>query len=93
MFIGGPLAFYVADLIRRGGGQPGAGGGRTSAKLWFWGSMLACGELYGGFMVCLSLYLSWGYGLFAKIWFYTQTFAPEWLSGNANLDTDSFMKL
>ncbi len=38
VFIGGPLALYVCELIRRGGG----------AKLWFWGSVLATGELYGG---------------------------------------------
>lgn len=52
MVLGGPLAFYVAELIRRGGGQ--AGQGENSAKLWFWGSLLACGELYGGFMVSCS---------------------------------------
>ena len=69
VFIGGPLALYVSDLIRRGGGSPQ--GGSTSAKMWFWGSLLATGELYGGFM----------------------TFAPEWLSGNVNLDTSSFIKL
>lgn len=69
VFIGGPLAIYVSELIRKGGGS--SRGGSTSAKLWFWGSLLATGELYGGFM----------------------TFAPEWLSGNANLDTSSFMKL
>ena len=69
VFIGGPLALYISELIRKGGGSPQ--GGSTSAKLWFWGSLLATGELYGGFM----------------------TFAPEWLSGNVNLDTASFMKL
>ena len=69
VFIGGPLALYVSELIRRGGGSPS--GGANSAKLWFWGSLLATGELYGGFM----------------------TFCPEWLSGNVNLDTSSFMKM
>lgn len=69
VFIGGPLALYVSELIRRGGGS--ASGGASSAKMWFWGSLLATGELYGGFM----------------------TFCPEWLSGNVNLDTSSFMKM
>ena len=54
--LGGPLALYVAELIRRGGGGGRAGrdSGRDSAKLWFWGSLLACGALYGGFMVCIQ---------------------------------------
>ena len=69
VFIGGPLAIYVSELIRKGGGSPQ--GGAKSARMWFWGSLLATGELYGGFM----------------------TFAPEWLSGNVNLDTSSFIKL
>ena len=69
VFLGGPIAIYVSELLRKGGGS--AQGGPTSAKMWFWGSLLATGELYGGFM----------------------TFCPEWLSGNMNLDSDSFIKL
>ena len=54
--IGGPLAFYVSELIRRGGG--GKGGGKQSARLWFWGSVLAVGELYGGFLTFSPEWLS-----------------------------------
>ncbi len=65
--VAGPVALYVAELIRRGGGS--GAGGSTSGKMWFWGSALSVAELYGGFI----------------------TFAPEWLSGNTNLDTSNFM--
>lgn len=40
MFGAGPLAVWVCELIRRGGSERG--------RLWFWGSVLATGELYGG---------------------------------------------
>ena len=69
VFLGGPIAIYVSEQIRKGAGSPS--GGAASAKMWFWGSLLATGELYGGFM----------------------TFAPEWLSGNPNLDSSSFIKM
>lgn len=62
VFAAGPLAAYICELIRRRD---------SGGKLWFWASVLATGELYGGFM----------------------TFAPEWLSGNPNLDTSNFMYL
>lgn len=39
VFIAGPLAGYVCQLIRRQD---------RSGKLWFWASLLATGELYGG---------------------------------------------
>lgn len=39
VFIGGPLALYVCQLIK----TQSHGG-----KLWFWASILATGELYGG---------------------------------------------
>ena len=39
VFIAGPLAVYVCQLIRRQD---------RSGKLWFWASLLATGELYGG---------------------------------------------
>ena len=56
VFIGGPLAIYVSELIRRGGGS--SKGAANSAKLWFWGSLLATGELYGGFMTFCPEWLS-----------------------------------
>ena len=48
VLIDGPLAIYVCDLIRKGAGA--AGSGRLSGKLFYWGSILAVAELYGGFM-------------------------------------------
>lgn len=39
VFGAGPLALYVCELVRR---QDSGG------KLWFWASILATGELYGG---------------------------------------------
>lgn len=38
VLVAGPLAIYVCELIRR----------RDGARLWFWGSVLATAELYGG---------------------------------------------
>lgn len=38
VFLAGPLAVYVCELIRR----------RDETRLWFWGSILATAELYGG---------------------------------------------
>jgi hypothetical protein len=46
VFLAGPLAFYVSELIRKGAG--GGIGGKVSGKMWFWASALATGELYGG---------------------------------------------
>ena len=48
VLVDGPLALYVSDLIRRGAGS--ARGGALSGSLWWWGSVLAVAELYGGFM-------------------------------------------
>ena len=39
VFVAGPLAAYVCELVRRND---------KSGKLWFWASVLATGELYGG---------------------------------------------
>lgn len=54
--IGGPLAVYVCELIRRGDREGGGAGG----KLWFWATVLATGELYGGecptFLFCVPAY-------------------------------------
>ena len=40
VFGAGPLAVWVCELLRRGKGEEG--------RLWFWASVLATGELYGG---------------------------------------------
>jgi hypothetical protein len=51
VFLGGPLAGYIAYLFAKGHGDVGAAGkGRLSGKLAFWIILLATGELYGGFM-------------------------------------------
>ena len=76
----GPLAAYICELIRRRD---------SGGKLWFWASVLATGELYGGKNSTLQHrylvhhLLSPGF----------MTFAPEWLSGSPNLDTSNFMYL
>ena len=46
VLLAGPLAVYIAELVRRGGGS--GSGGAVTGKLWFWASVLATGELYGG---------------------------------------------
>ena len=46
VFGAGPLALWVSELIRQGAGT--GRGGSKSGKLWFWASVLATGELYGG---------------------------------------------
>ena len=43
VFGAGPLALYITDLICKGAKNERAGG-----KLWFWATVLATGELYGG---------------------------------------------
>lgn len=56
VFLGGPIAFYISDLIRKGAGT--RSGGVLTAKLWFWATALAVGELYGGFMTFSPEWLS-----------------------------------
>lgn len=46
--VAGPLALWVTEMVRRGAGIGGGKGGVGSARLWFWASVLATGELYGG---------------------------------------------
>ncbi|KAH9827686.1 emopamil-binding protein-like [Teratosphaeria destructans] len=60
VFVAGPMAIWICHCLRK-----------QRTDTWFWMTVLATGELYGGFM----------------------TFAPEWLSGNPNLDTSNFMYL
>ena len=80
VFGAGPLAAYVCELVRR---QDNGG------KLWFFASILATGELYGGKrLVARDL----GWLLVLKLQGF-MTFAPEWLSGSPNLDTSNFMYL
>ena len=76
VFGAGPLAAYICELVRRRD---------TGGKLWFWASILATGELYGG--MCSALQRR-----YREDWLINSgymTFAPEWLSGNPNLDTSN----
>ena len=50
VFGAGPLAVGVCELIRRGD---------KGGRLWFWASVLATGELYGGELIDTSLGSSW----------------------------------
>jgi hypothetical protein len=58
VFLAGPIALWVSELIRQGAGQPGGKGGAKSASMWFWAVVLATGELYGGFMTFAPEWLS-----------------------------------
>ncbi|MCJ1421405.1 hypothetical protein MMC32_007768 [Xylographa parallela] len=75
----GPLALYVAECIRRGAGE----GGRGGARLWFWGTVLATGELYGGFMTFMPEWLSGSPNLdtsnFMFLWVYLFFFNTLWV--------------
>ena len=80
VFGAGPLAAYICELVRRRD---------SGGRLWFCASVLATGELYGGKCVALQ-------AVEREQWLMASgfmTFAPEWLSGNPNLDTSNFMYL
>jgi hypothetical protein len=65
--LAGPAAMYICYLIYKIASAPaGKPKANLQTRLWFLATMLATGELYGGFM----------------------TFAPEWLSGNTQLQGD-----
>lgn len=70
----GPLAAYICELIRR---RDGGG------KLWFWASVLATGELYGGFMTFAPEWLSGSPNLdtsnFMYLWIYLVFFNMLWV--------------
>lgn len=44
VLLGGPLAVYVCWLVRKG----------DEGGIWFWGAVLATGEIYGGELVGVS---------------------------------------
>jgi len=80
VFGAGPLAGYICELVRRRD---------SGGKLWFWASVLATGELYGGKWPRIL-------AMSGAQWLTTlgfMTFAPEWLTGSPNLDTSNFMYL
>ena len=48
VFLAGPLALYVAESIRRDGKR--SCWTQVSGSTWFWATVLASGELYGGYV-------------------------------------------
>ena len=80
VFIGGPLAFYVSEIIRRGDGQ---GRGKQAGKLWFWAMVLATGELYGGFLTFMPEWLTGSVNLSTEhwmhLWVYLVFFNTLWV--------------
>ena len=80
VFIGGPLALYVSELIRRGAGTSVGG---ADGKLWFWGSALAVAELYGGFVTFAPEWLTGSLNLdtssLMKVWLYLVVFNIVWV--------------
>lgn len=46
VFVGGPLALWCAEMVRRGEWYAGRQG--MEGRKWFWMIVLATGELYGG---------------------------------------------
>ena len=94
--VGAPLAGYVCFLLTKGEGRGGL-------KKWWWMTVLAVGELYGGEFAFPLLV---GHGLETYVWEGIwadillilactgwMTFAPEWLCGSPNLDTSNWMYL
>ena len=71
VFLAGPIALWVSELIRRGAGKEGGKGGAKSASMWFWATILAAGELYGGFMTFAPEWLSSSENLDTSHWMYT----------------------
>jgi len=87
VFIGGPLAAYIAYLLAKGHGDVGAAAanGKKSlgGKLAFWTIVLATGELYGGFMTFAPEWLSGSPNLdtsnFMYLWVYLTFFNMLWV--------------
>ncbi|KAL9128051.1 MAG: hypothetical protein Q9217_003190 [Psora testacea] len=74
VFGAGPLAAYVCELVRQGD---------RAGKLWFWASVLATGELYGGFMTFAPEWLCCSPNLntsnFLYLWVYLAFFNMLWV--------------
>ncbi|KAI5837915.1 Emopamil binding protein-domain-containing protein [Morchella snyderi] len=50
--VGGPLALWICDMVRR-----------EDQRMWFWVTVLATGELYGGFMTFVPEWLTGSHNL------------------------------
>jgi hypothetical protein len=59
VFIAGPLAVYICSLLARQRGEA-----------WFWMTVLATGELYGGWMTFAPEWLSGSPNLDGSNWMY-----------------------
>jgi hypothetical protein len=58
VFVGGPLALYITYLLTKGHGGVSDSAKGYTGKLAFWMTVLATGELYGGFMTFCPEWLS-----------------------------------
>ena len=70
VLLAGPIALWVSENIRKGAGIEGGKGGWKSARMWFWATVLATGELYGGFMTFAPEWLSGSENLDTSHWMY-----------------------
>jgi len=81
VFIGGPLALWCAEMVRRG--EWNAGRRAVDNKKWFWMILLATGELYGGWMTFAPEWLSGSPNLvtsnFLYKWVYLFFFNTLWV--------------
>ncbi|KZF21680.1 Emopamil-binding protein [Xylona heveae TC161] len=72
VFGGGPLAAWICDMVRRG-----------DDRVWFWATVLATAELYGGFMTFAPEWLSGSLSLntsnFMYKWVYLFFFNTLWV--------------
>lgn len=59
VLVGGPLAFLVSEMVRKG-----------EARRWFWMTILATGEIYGGWMTFGPEWLSGNHKLVTEVWMY-----------------------
>ncbi|KAK8430338.1 Emopamil-binding protein [Phyllosticta citricarpa] len=67
--IGAPLAAVCAEGVRRGAWR-GEGGGGVSGRSWFWMTVLATAELYGGWMTFCPEWLTGSPNLDTSNWMY-----------------------
>ena len=82
--LAGPAALYVCYLIAKSYSSSNAAvKGKLEARLWFVATMLATGELYGGFMTFAPQWLSENKALatddMVYLWFYLVFFNVLWV--------------
>jgi hypothetical protein len=78
----GPLALWICTMIAK-----------RDPMASFWMVVLATGELYGGLFLSFLSSSSFYLMLIVCVRVGFMTFAPEWLTGNQNLDGSNFMFL